>query len=153
MEVAILMIGAGLLLFYFLPTFVAVWVKHQNATAIFVLNFLAGWTFIGWVAALVIAVWRSESHTSPSDPSVSYDVELLAIEDEGRATNAVSDAVDIWREDAARIVRGPLPVVVLSHVSASRAEAAERMLTQAQCRVRIVRVSELSPTAGSRSSS
>lgn len=42
-------------LFYFLPAFIAGWRGHQNATAIFVLNLLLGWTFLGWVVALVWA--------------------------------------------------------------------------------------------------
>ena len=43
-----------ILLFYFAPSIVASWRKHSKATSIRVLNFLAGWTFLGWVAA---AVW------------------------------------------------------------------------------------------------
>lgn len=39
---------------YFLPTIVG-WNK-RNAGAIFVLNLLLGWTFIGWVVALVWAL-------------------------------------------------------------------------------------------------
>jgi Superinfection immunity protein len=47
--------GIVCLLIYFLPTFIA-WMRgHQNTFAIVVLNILAGWTFIGWVAALVWA--------------------------------------------------------------------------------------------------
>jgi hypothetical protein len=54
--------GAGLvcfaaiiLLFYFLPAFVAGTRGHQNTAAIFVLNLFLGWTFVGWVVALVWA--------------------------------------------------------------------------------------------------
>ena len=43
-----------ILLLYFTPSIVASWRKHSKATAIRILNLLAGWTFIGWVAA---AVW------------------------------------------------------------------------------------------------
>jgi Superinfection immunity protein len=47
--------GIVVLLFYFLPAFIA-WMRgHQNTFAIVVLNILAGWTFVGWVAALVWA--------------------------------------------------------------------------------------------------
>jgi alpha/beta superfamily hydrolase len=42
------------LLFYFAPAIVATQRNHSKATAIRILNLLAGWTFIGWVAA---AVW------------------------------------------------------------------------------------------------
>ncbi|NTV60589.1 MAG: superinfection immunity protein [Chlorobiaceae bacterium] len=40
---------------YFLPLFIAVIRKHHQTGAIFVLDLLAGWTFIGWVGALVWA--------------------------------------------------------------------------------------------------
>lgn|SRR3990167_5833236 len=38
---------------YFLPSFVGA--KKKNANAIFILNLLLGWTFIGWIIALVWA--------------------------------------------------------------------------------------------------
>ena len=41
------------LLFYFLPAVIAVMRQHQNTAAIFVLTLLLGWTFLGWVCALV----------------------------------------------------------------------------------------------------
>lgn len=44
-----------LLVAYFFPTIVARLRGKSNATAIGVLNLLAGWTFIGWVVALVWA--------------------------------------------------------------------------------------------------
>ena len=42
-----------LLAIYFIPLFVAVMREHKNTTAIAALNFLLGWTFIGWAGALV----------------------------------------------------------------------------------------------------
>jgi RsiW-degrading membrane proteinase PrsW (M82 family) len=51
---------------YFLPSFVAMARGHQNGAAIVILNFLLGWSFIGWVVALVWAfteVRRTESAT------------------------------------------------------------------------------------------
>lgn len=44
------------LFFYFLPTIIALVSKKRNTLAIFVLNFFLGWTFIGWVVALVWSV-------------------------------------------------------------------------------------------------
>lgn len=44
-----------ILCIYFFPWVVAVSRHHHNNLAIFVLNLLLGWTFIGWVAALVWA--------------------------------------------------------------------------------------------------
>jgi hypothetical protein len=41
---------------YALPTIIAVARHHHNALAIFLVNFFLGWTFLGWVAALVWAV-------------------------------------------------------------------------------------------------
>ena len=38
---------------YFIPTMVG-W-NHRNVTAIILLNIFLGWTFIGWVVALVWA--------------------------------------------------------------------------------------------------
>ncbi len=41
---------------YFLPTVVAYNRKQPNLTAIGVLNVFLGWTFVGWVVALVWAM-------------------------------------------------------------------------------------------------
>lgn len=41
---------------YFLPSIIAFAGKRRNALAIFLLNLFVGWTFIGWVIALVWAV-------------------------------------------------------------------------------------------------
>ena len=48
----IFIIALGL---YFVPTIIASSRNHRNAGAIVALNIFAGWTFIGWVAALVWA--------------------------------------------------------------------------------------------------
>jgi hypothetical protein len=44
-----------LLAAYFVPAIVARCRHHQNAAAILVLNLLLGWTFLGWIAAMVWA--------------------------------------------------------------------------------------------------
>lgn len=38
---------------YLLPAFIAATRKKRNAGAITLLNILAGWTILGWIAALV----------------------------------------------------------------------------------------------------
>lgn len=38
---------------YFLPTAVATYREHRNWWPVFLLNFLLGWTGIGWIAALI----------------------------------------------------------------------------------------------------
>jgi hypothetical protein len=40
-------------LVYFLPAIIAVDRGHHNSTAIGLFNFFLGWTFLGWVIALV----------------------------------------------------------------------------------------------------
>lgn len=49
---AIFFLCAAFLL-YFLPFFIAMGRNHRNKGAIFILNVLLGFTFVGWVAALV----------------------------------------------------------------------------------------------------
>ncbi len=46
---------------YFAPTIIASTRQHPQHGSIFVINFLLGWTFIGWVVALAMSV----SHISP----------------------------------------------------------------------------------------
>jgi hypothetical protein len=43
---------------YFAPTLVAGYLKHRQFQGILLLNVLLGWTFIGWVAALIWAVLK-----------------------------------------------------------------------------------------------
>ncbi|MGY2294284.1 superinfection immunity protein [Pseudomonas yamanorum] len=45
---------------YFLPTLVASGRNHANATPIFLVNLLLGWTFLGWVVAIV---WAFSANT------------------------------------------------------------------------------------------
>lgn len=52
------LIIASVLIFYFLPAIVAIARSHHNALAIFILNLLLGWTFLGWVVALAWAGTR-----------------------------------------------------------------------------------------------
>lgn len=45
-----------LIALYFVPTIIAVKRKKKNAASIGLLNFFLGFTFIGWVIALIWAV-------------------------------------------------------------------------------------------------
>lgn len=56
--VALFIIGLAIFV-YLLPAFVAIHRKHVNTNAICVMNILVGWSFIGWVAALVWALVNS----------------------------------------------------------------------------------------------
>jgi len=46
---------------YFLPAIIAVKRNHANSTSVFLLNFLLGWTFLGWVVAIV---WAFSANTN-----------------------------------------------------------------------------------------
>jgi RsiW-degrading membrane proteinase PrsW (M82 family) len=41
---------------YLLPSFIAAARNHHNGGSILVLNLFLGWTFLGWVAALIWSV-------------------------------------------------------------------------------------------------
>ena len=51
---------------YFLPFLIALIRNHIDSTAIFVLNLFLGWTFFGWVVALVWAVKKFDSNPKNS---------------------------------------------------------------------------------------
>lgn len=52
---------------YFLPTFIASRRDHPNGTSIFLLNLFLGWTFIGWLAALI---WSASAINRPTKQAV-----------------------------------------------------------------------------------
>ena len=56
MHVAVAWVVAVITIGYFLPWAIAATRQRSNTLAIGVLNLLVGWTFIGWIAALVMAV-------------------------------------------------------------------------------------------------
>jgi len=60
MRVVILLLMVILmLLIYFIPTYVAFSKRHVNKVPILIINLFLGWTFIGWVIALVWATIKS----------------------------------------------------------------------------------------------
>lgn len=48
--------------FYFLPSWIAELKKHSSAGAIFAVNFLFGWSVVGWVVALIWALSNDNKH-------------------------------------------------------------------------------------------
>jgi hypothetical protein len=59
-----LQIAMWLLIFlplYFIPSIIARFRHKRNVAAIFALNLLLGWTFIGWVVALVWALIHEQA--------------------------------------------------------------------------------------------
>lgn len=77
------------LLLYFIPSIVASKREHPNRGAIYMLNILAGWTFIGWVGALVWAMTGSQQSAqiayqhSPatSEPNLSIAEKIKEFKD------------------------------------------------------------------------
>ena len=47
---------------YFLPTFIALIRRYNDSLGIMTLNILLGWTFVGWVVALI---WSLKKPTRP----------------------------------------------------------------------------------------
>jgi hypothetical protein len=96
-----MLILAGLLVLYFLPSLVAGGRRHPQTQAITVLNLLLGFTILGWVGALVWAcmncqpIWPAEAyafteHTTCDDPeSFAHDPSMRH---HGRVPAALSPA-------------------------------------------------------------
>jgi Superinfection immunity protein len=61
----------ALVVMYFMPTMIAANRHHHNALAISALNLLLGWTFLGWVIALVWACTRTETPIEHRDVFVA----------------------------------------------------------------------------------
>ena len=58
---------------YLLPSFVALVRKSHNVSGVVVVNILAGWTGLGWVAALVMACLPGPKE--PAAPPALYDTQ------------------------------------------------------------------------------
>ncbi|NDO81704.1 hypothetical protein CJP72_13310 [Citrobacter sp. NCU1] len=69
-----LMLLTVLLVLYLIPSVIAYRRWHRNFKAIFALNILLGWTFLGWIVCLV---W---SFTSDTEHKVGADETTKAIE-------------------------------------------------------------------------
>ncbi len=67
----LIVLGIVGIFLYFVPAYVAYKRKHPNALGIFVVNLCFGWLLVGWVAALVWALWRKDT---PAAPVVVYQM-------------------------------------------------------------------------------
>ena len=61
--IRVLVLITVLLNLYFFPTLIALWRRHRQTLAIFVLNLFLGWTLLGWVGALV---WGCTNDLKPA---------------------------------------------------------------------------------------
>ncbi|NQD74117.1 superinfection immunity protein [Pseudomonas sp. CM27] len=91
---AFLMAVAAFIL-YFAPTFVAAKRKHPNGTPIALLNIFLGWTFIGWLAALIwsASAIKTEAQTQPATESKSSNrygelEKLASLKEKGHISEA-----------------------------------------------------------------
>jgi uncharacterized membrane protein len=66
---------------YFLPLIIAVARHHSNVLGIFLLNLFLGWTFLGWIGALVWSVLNFEQ-PAPMQTAVKKNTNALAIAEE-----------------------------------------------------------------------
>ncbi len=64
-EIGLILMMLFILPVYFAPTIIAAIRKTKNLVGIIVLNLLAGWTFFGWVAALVWAIVADKKAKPP----------------------------------------------------------------------------------------
>jgi hypothetical protein len=76
---------------YFLPAFVA-GRNHKRSDSIFLLNLLLGWTFIGWVVALIWAFARDDEKKNPA-PVINKSItdELIKL-NELKSNGAISES-------------------------------------------------------------
>lgn len=63
--IVLLIIGFNV---YLVPTWVAYGRGHHNRGAILAMNILLGWTFLGWVAALVWSLMRVDAPKKAAEP-------------------------------------------------------------------------------------
>ncbi len=63
-----------LLVVYFLPSYIAFARGHANKLPILLLNLLAGWTAVGWVAALIWALLLKPETEATSPATQEYRV-------------------------------------------------------------------------------
>jgi hypothetical protein len=50
-------------IFYFIPTLIAMLGRKRDTLAILILNLVAGWTFVGWATALIWSFRRDPKVT------------------------------------------------------------------------------------------
>jgi hypothetical protein len=72
---------------YFTPTIVAFLRHSRQRLPVLVLNLLLGWTFVGWVVSLVMAVGRTESQDQAVITIQQYGAPAAGPEQRAAATS------------------------------------------------------------------
>ena len=80
---------------YFLPTIVATSRKNPNTGPIFALNLLLGWTFIGWLGALI---WALSSRNSQNPSIVVNNTSQISPQETTERPIAHQDKIDQLRQ-------------------------------------------------------
>lgn len=70
-ELLIIILGLSI---YFLPAIIGR--KHRNFSSILLLNLFLGWTFIGWIVAIIWAVSKDKKETIIVDSNNNVSDEL-----------------------------------------------------------------------------
>ncbi len=91
-------------LIYFIPTMVATVRRHPQQTAIFWLNFFAGWTFLGWVGALVWALVQPMRTVVMASPIAQSNTPAIQRYTAEMAAKDIGDLADIL---AKGLITGP----------------------------------------------
>lgn len=59
---------------YFLPTLIA-WGRHHRTGSVFLVNLLVGWSLIGWIAALLMALGQKAQHVVVTHVSAAAEAQ------------------------------------------------------------------------------
>ena len=68
-EAVEVLIGALIIVVYFVPALIAKQRDTENVEAIFLVNLVFGWTMLGWIAALLWAIFEKLKVKSAIDSS------------------------------------------------------------------------------------
>lgn len=95
--VGIVIIGIIALFLYFLPTYFS-WGRKKNVGAIFALNLLLGWTFLGWLIALIWALTADGNqqiviNTSPTKVEVEHRENISIAEELKKLKGLVEEGI------------------------------------------------------------
>ena len=75
---------------YFIPNWIASARKHPNVNAIFITNLLLGWTFVGWVVALIWSLTAIEKK-EPGRP-----MPVAAVVDDTKACQYCAETINTF---------------------------------------------------------
>lgn len=99
----ILMLAASCVI-YFLPMMIAFYRRHENYTAIFLINLLLGWTVVAWVACFVWA-FISRKTSYDQNPQASDGNKYDALEKISELKNSGALTPEEFDREKRRILK------------------------------------------------